>query len=81
MLHNAQNLKDDYDSENSAWRQALAEKARKQLSDKEQQLRTTLESERDQQIDLVRPEVLFQRSMWEQATAQQNTLFAGHSTA
>jgi hypothetical protein len=49
-----QNLKDDYDAENSAWRQALADKARKQLADKEQQLRATLEGERDRQIDVVR---------------------------
>ena len=48
-----QALKDDYDAENQAWRRAIADKARKQLVDKENQVRGTLEAERDKQIELV----------------------------
>lgn len=48
-----QSLKDGYDFENQAWRRALADKARKQVADKESDLRRALEAERDRQIELV----------------------------
>lgn len=49
-----QSLKEGYDAENQAWRRAIADKARRQIGDKESQLRRTLEAERDQQIEVVR---------------------------
>lgn len=48
-----QNLKEEYDAENTAWRQAISEKARKQLAESEKQLKATYQAERDQQIDMV----------------------------
>jgi hypothetical protein len=48
-----QQLKEEYDAENTAWRQAIAEKARKQLLESEKQLKATYQAERDQQIDMV----------------------------
>jgi hypothetical protein len=48
-----QQLKEEYDAENTAWRQAISEKARKQLLESEKHLKATYQAERDQQIDMV----------------------------
>ena len=53
MMKRIQNLKQEYDAENTAWRQAISEKARKQLAESEKNLKATYQSERDQQIDMV----------------------------
>jgi hypothetical protein len=49
-----QNLKAEYAADNQGWRQAIAEKAKRELTSKEQELRVQLEAERDAQIELVR---------------------------
>lgn len=54
LRRHVQSLKEGYDAENQAWRRAIADKARRQIGDKESQLRRTLEAERDQQIEVVR---------------------------
>ena len=57
MLHISkfvQNLKEGYAAENQGWRQAIAEKAKRELGAKEVELRSQLTSERDAQIELVR---------------------------
>jgi hypothetical protein len=49
-----QELKSQYDVDNQGWRQAVADRAKKELANKEGQLRARLESERDQELEMVR---------------------------
>lgn len=51
----AQSLKEEYEADTQGWRQALAQRAKKELAAKEQELRAQLEAERDAQLELVCP--------------------------
>jgi hypothetical protein len=49
-----QNLKEEYEADNQGWRQSIAEKAKRELTKQEQELRSQVKAERDAQIELVR---------------------------